>query len=428
MIRCVAPRDGSSVKLLTAIGRRYRSATFASPDQHDDAQGASTQRAEATEALETLEEAGHAIKEPGILTTKPLRRRELPISPFMDPKYISAKEKHKAPKPPPSKNPTELQRLLAKNPYALALATPVRACRATSVVLPRYFLQDFNLMAHPESGKPWWMPKSLASKYTYPPSGEEDIDGPEPILEDSELDNGTKLDMEETEMGNVTKPGEPAETIDSSLESPPPPSRSVGPGAYVLARQRLLAEFEGKGFLNQGHLVPRNQGSSHRSPRNSNIRPDISTFVLELLRRRLVEELEYLVSRRAYVGRCTSWEDAKKPSRQVGAILWASPVIEGEKLTDVDGKSQTAGPPEFAIVDIGTVKKRKVPVHNLDMLLGQEHLQALREFSSIFKGEVLTIRHKKLTIDVQLQLWRLQGYMAEHKPLSEEDQSQETED
>jgi hypothetical protein len=75
-------------------------------------------------------------------------------------------------------------------------------------------------------------------------------------------------------------------------------------------------------------------------------------------------------------------------------------------------------------VDVGTVKKRKVPVHNLDMLLGQDHLQKLREKSSIFNGELVIVRHKKLTIDIQLRLWKLQGYMAEHEQFLDKDQSQ----
>jgi hypothetical protein len=322
----VVPRDCGSVKLLTAIGRRYRSAApegfqrehgtpessnIASPERRA-AQDASSKMAGAAE------EAEHAIENPVIPTTKPPRRRELPISPYMNPKYISAKEKHHTPKLPPSKNSTDLQKLLAKNPYALALATPMRSCRATSVVLPRYFLQDFNLLAHPETEEPWWMPRSLARKYTYPPPGEEDIDGPG----DGEAENnGTiprEFDIEEAETGDMTI-GKPSKTTDSSPESPPS-SRSIGRHAYVLARQPVMAEFEGKkGIIQQKQLGAafssqlRSHGPFQRFLLNTNIRPDMSAFVLELLRRRVVEGLEYLVSRRAYVRPCASWEDAKKP-------------------------------------------------------------------------------------------------------------------
>jgi hypothetical protein len=41
----------------------------------------------------------------------------LPLSPLMDPIYLAAKQKHRLPKAPPSKNPTPFQQQLAKNPF-----------------------------------------------------------------------------------------------------------------------------------------------------------------------------------------------------------------------------------------------------------------------------------------------------------------------
>ncbi len=44
---------------------------------------------------------------------------------------------------------------------AKALATPVRMCALTKTRLPSFFLQDFNLVAHPETDAPWLIPSSL---------------------------------------------------------------------------------------------------------------------------------------------------------------------------------------------------------------------------------------------------------------------------
>ncbi|KAB8297366.1 hypothetical protein EYC80_002711 [Monilinia laxa] len=85
----------------------------------------------------------------GIRSVKEVKPRELPLSPLMDPVFLEARNKHSAPKPPPSKERTAFQEQLAKNPYALALATPVRQCSATQLSLPSFFLQDFTVMRAP---------------------------------------------------------------------------------------------------------------------------------------------------------------------------------------------------------------------------------------------------------------------------------------
>jgi len=50
-------------------------------------------------------------------TPKPSARRPLPLSPLMDPSYLTSKQKHRLPKAEPSKEPTPFQQQLAKNPY-----------------------------------------------------------------------------------------------------------------------------------------------------------------------------------------------------------------------------------------------------------------------------------------------------------------------
>jgi hypothetical protein len=133
---------------------------------------------------------------------------------------------------------------------------------------------------------------------------------------------------------------------------------------------------------------------------NARFRQDADEFILELMRRRSVETLTRLLdAKRGYVVGCKSWDDAfAKPS--VGAYLR----IGGDTV-----------PEQFATLDMGVRKQRKIPVHNLQVLLGEKHLEGLRErfTNEIFENEVLALRHKRRTVGLQMRLWQLQGYLAE---------------
>ncbi|KAK4549240.1 hypothetical protein LTR36_007698 [Oleoguttula mirabilis] len=83
------------------------------------------------------------LSEDGVRT---LRKREnggrsLPLPPLMDPVAVKAKGRYREPKPLKSEEgKTEFQKELEANPYAQALATPVRHCAVTNARLPAHFL------------------------------------------------------------------------------------------------------------------------------------------------------------------------------------------------------------------------------------------------------------------------------------------------
>lgn len=146
----------------------------------------------------------------------------------------------------------------------------------------------------------------------------------------------------------------------------------------------------------------------------------METFVLELMRRRCVEHLTDLASmKRGYLVGCVDWEDASsKPS--VGAFLWT-----GGNENDPRDR-----PADFATLDLGMEgglkggerkRKRKVPVYNLRTLLGLEKLAELREQlpNGLFARDVIAVKHKKMTVELQMQLWKLQGYIANFNQLLE---------
>jgi len=130
----------------------------------------------------------------------------------------------------------------------------------------------------------------------------------------------------------------------------------------------------------------------------------MDVFILKLMRRRIIEGLLYLVRlRKGYVVNCEGWEDARGKA-QVGCLLW---------LNGAEGGGEEEAPGEFATLIVGEKKRRKIPVHDLRMLLGKQGCESLRgEALEIFGDGVLAVKHKRVTVDVQMKLWRLQGYLA----------------
>lgn len=130
-------------------------------------------------------------------------------------------------------------------------------------------------------------------------------------------------------------------------------------------------------------------------------------LVLELMRRRIVEELVYYAQlsedqrRDAYVVRCDTWDAIKDPkyNGHRGCVLWFG-----------DGEG---GPGPRAIMDIPDVRfGRKIPVHNMQTLLGAEHISRLKEEAGAFREGFLFMLVRKRTMELQLKLWKLQGYLA----------------
>lgn len=294
----------------------------------------------------------------------------------MNPEVQQAKERYSRMKQPPDKLSTRLQQELAKNPFALALASPIRTCGLSNVSLPRYFLQDFKVLSHPTTNVPYFLPASLISNYT-------------------------RVD-----------------------ERPGQTKSILGLTAYTLANKQSLAMMQdprkGRGGKSQrAHykLIARSYLETkpiHKQLMSSKWRPDMEDFVLELLRRRCVERLTELAQlQRGYLVGCEDWEDAaSKPS--VGAFLWTGGL-------EMDPK----GPPaDFATLDLGMAggldggarkRKRKVPAYNLRTLLGAEKLAELSKQlpSGIFTRDVVALKRKKMTVELQLHLWKMQGYVAD---------------
>ena len=155
-------------------------------------------------------------------------------------------------------------------------------------------------------------------------------------------------------------------------------------------------------------------------------REDMDTFVLEILRENVARRLAYLASSTAaYISSCRDHEHISK-HHQVGAVLWLGPNSEDTSETsfsDKDGAETgdfgELGPPPYAMHHY---KDHYIPVYNLLTLLGPTKLRNLRGTrSSHFGDQYAVIKMKRLTVEVQLELWKLLGYLTSEE--SEDRQS-----
>lgn len=329
-----------------------------------------------------------------------------PVSPLMDPKFLEARRQHQIPKEPPSNEPTLFQRRLASNLYAIALATPVRLCQLTKTPLPSFFLQDMQLAMHPSTGNPIYVPRGrfLEKKPLKSRQAKTEVPIQRTPTEGDQDPNSTILWQDR----NLPK----------DLAGEETEGKRIGPSIYTLASRELLASMQDKraGF---GSL-PHTRLLSHRFMRKGNVkdaffsghfRPDMHDFVLEMARRRLLEILINLDSqkRQVYLSGFDNWEHALSvsSSRKV-VFMWTKPV---------PGSEDAKKPGEFATIMNGTTR---VPLHNLEMLLGREKLAELRSHKGdgkpcLFDKPIVKIKSKNMTLGLQMRLWWLQCYLAEHR-------------
>lgn len=260
------------------------------------------------------------------------------------------------------------------SPPARALATPLRYDAVTRSRLPSFFLADFKLLAHPEDGKAWWVPHGLLS------SGAA-----------SSADKG----------GDAEKPG-----------------RLLGPTGYALARYEILEAFMGRKAAGLGQMYKKLLGPSsspykHKSAAAS-WRPDMHDLVLDLMRRHVVDDLLYLSrlcaeQKRHYITRCFGWGDVK--FKHKGSVLWFDEPVE-------DGNPAGEKPGHFATIDVGDeVAMTTVAVHNVALLLGDEYAAKVRSEAAVFgEGSIFMLAGRR-TVDVQMKLWKLQGFLADYKSM-----------
>ncbi|KAI1117255.1 hypothetical protein F5Y14DRAFT_403748 [Nemania sp. NC0429] len=341
----------------------------------------------------------------------------LPLSPVMDPSYWEATTRHQRPKAKQGKAQNSVERQFRKNPFAMALATPIRQCTASRTRLPSFFLQDFNLISHPETGQPWWVPRSLLQDQT-PNSQQASTPGDESSTKAQELDE-QQADVGPGPKGSVAPEEDPSMETAAGDESGD--ANPYGPAAYVLARQDLIASFMER--TSGYHLFSKRLfgGSSSRYAKfapQAVWREDMDSFLLHQMREGIIKDLIYLSrlcteSSRYYIVKCYGWDDMQY--KHEGAVLWFGDADEPNKVA-----SAKVQPGLFSIYNItNDTKTASVAVHNIPMLLGAEGLAKVRQDATILADGSLFMLAGRRTAGLQMKLWRLQGYLADYRDGSE---------
>ena len=267
--------------------------------------------------------------------------------------------------------------------------------------MPNYFMIPFGLELHPKTGAPWHLPRLPA--------------GPSHRLSsDGDLEN----------KANDTASSLPRVSAAAQAETPVTAGRQLTrsmTGTYFLASQDVLRHVSRLKAGPYQKLIPF-RWKEDSSVKSANIvwREDMDVVVLETLRDNISGRLAYLASSRAaYICSC---EDHRQISNhtQVGAVLWLGPKRrDSVQMNDpsTDGAPaddfEELSPPPYAM---HYYKNHYIPVYNLLSLIGPTKVATLRESSSAhFGDQYAVIKMKRLTVEVQLELWKLLGYLEQGK-------------
>ncbi|KAK4189099.1 hypothetical protein QBC35DRAFT_514263 [Podospora australis] len=322
----------------------------------------------------------------------------------MDPAFHEARQRFTKKKPVPSQTPykkTKFQRQILRNPYAQALATPIRRCTVSVTTAPNFFLQKFSLIRHPENDETWYVPQGLGKKT------------PKEISEESDA-SLKALEQEEADAQDEVEAEVKAEEVD---EASTEDSTTAGPSAYVLTRRYLFQQLVKSGspyHRGQTKLLRMNDSGSGRLTHLLNSvrwRTDMDSYLLDLMRRRIVESLVHFAlmvekNDRKYITKCESWDEVHELKHR-GCLLFLDP-SEG-----VSENSETIFPPLLSTMATNNSKYgERLPVHNLSLLLGEEHISRLREETELFRDGSLYMLGRQATVKLQMLLWKLQGYVS----------------
>ncbi|RKF78733.1 putative esterase-like protein [Golovinomyces cichoracearum] len=354
----------------------------------------------------------------------------LPISPLMDDNFHEARQRHRQPKRKPDTTKlTPLQEAVRKNVYARALATPVRKCRLTGVMLPRFFLLGFHAIVNNKTGVPWYMPRGITNK---DPMKEEVEEQDRSYIEDisytafeddtirqgCESDAGSEAKENSSSSTSMVQSETPLEhhptTTNSSYRSKtfPPSTAKIGGGTYLLRSYQALDSLRTKStksskgvpsllFLTQNI---RNSPFALETFNAARFRPDMADFVLTLKRRRVFDAL--ILATRKFRGYISNFN----PTRTLKTSQVAAVIIIGPPYINKDCDYRSVTEQEFhAYMEKST---KDVPIFDLRILLGDEMLQQLKNSDEKrWKTEVLTIKNRNYSQYLLERLWELEGYL-----------------
>ena len=258
---------------------------------------------------------------------------------------------------------------------------------------------NFGLQKHPTTGKPWHLPK-LAS-----------------VVAAADVADKGKGDLAHGEDGMSESQELPGSfTSETATQRERNPFRTMA-GTHFAAQRATIRFISRLDKQHYSKVLPyRWRSSSILNTQDIVWREDMDTYVLGLMRKNFLRELQYVSSRPGYVVSSTYEQIERHPQLAAALRLGArkaesSIPDEGTGIDDgADMSIGSAGSPAYTLLEY---RCRSIPVFNVQTLLGNESLEQLRESNPVFQGEIALIREKRNTVKVQMALWKLMGYLAE---------------
>lgn len=182
------------------------------------------------------------------------------------------------------------------------------------------------------------------------------------------------------------------------------PAQAVA-GCYIVSQRpaiKLMSDVKRTSYM---QMVPHRWKMDARFKADDIIwRKDMDTFVLDLMRKKVVKLLKYLSSKpAAYVAKCEDYENIQS-KHQPGAVLWLGE-SNGNAVSKINHE-----PSPYAMVKYRSACQ--IPVYNIPALLGPDCLGQLRDSSEPFKNTLVVIKQKRNTLETLMHLWKMMGYMA----------------
>ncbi|KAH6603246.1 hypothetical protein Trco_008021 [Trichoderma cornu-damae] len=297
---------------------------------------------------------------------------DLPISPIFDPAWMQARRKaaKTAAGPPLGR----FRRKLANNPF------------------------DFELIKHPTTGTAWWAPGPLAFEHVLPTKR------PDEARTNMSDDHDDETPASEPMSAPTAGPND--STTDSEKEGSRP--RRAPITSYTLNRKSLVDMVGGSNRKYLALLLAVRSGMAIAPDgRDAIWRQDMGDMLLQMMRNRATDALvargkRLYEPKHKFIEPCASWKDVEGV-RLRGCVLWLPETKDAAR--------------QYATLDIeGTQYGRKMAVHNLRWLLGEEEVKRLRDSAQVFRdGEIFVLKQwgSMSMMSLHLLLWRLQGYLAE---------------
>lgn len=288
---------------------------------------------------------------------------------------------------------------MVKTRVARALATPVRSCSITRVRMPTAFLQEFRPVHPPSGDRPWWAPEGLlptAPAAQGAVTSRSDDDGGGKVVQQHGKGPASRTVLRADVITPQPDIPRKRESVSMQMMSP----RTWRFGKFPGGQPPVWRERMGEVVLEGARRAARDRlaGMAARAQADVAERPDVS----ETARRPREPEL---------VGMDYEAEYARS-----GYVLWTPPeegsggLCEGQWTRDLEG---VGSPGVYATIRTAPASEsRDLPIYNLRLLLGPDHLEALRAGHALFRENRMVLVKNSGEDEAQRALWRLQGLLA----------------